>query len=153
MRRLLLSNVGAESIAFNRWYILLRSLNRWWGRLFGGIARGICWRFFYLSLFKQPLVQVWIGIRLTPCVMSSVLIDGQQDLAIAGNRKVLLTIYENAGHDAWSQTYANPDLYEWLFEQRQIKEAPTDPTSNATKQPPPPTIERTKQNVPPIESN
>ncbi len=29
-----------------------------------------------------------------------------------------LTIYPDAGHDAWTETYNNPDLYEWLLHQR-----------------------------------
>ncbi len=30
-----------------------------------------------------------------------------------GNAK--LTIYKNCGHDAWSQTYANRDVFDWLL--------------------------------------
>ena len=33
-----------------------------------------------------------------------------------GNAK--LTVYPRTGHDAWSETYANPALYEWLAAQR-----------------------------------
>lgn len=34
-----------------------------------------------------------------------------------------LTIYPDAGHDAWTETYNNPEFYEWLLEQkRTIKE-------------------------------
>lgn len=29
-----------------------------------------------------------------------------------------LTIYPEAGHDAWTATYENPAMYEWLLEQR-----------------------------------
>jgi predicted peptidase len=29
-----------------------------------------------------------------------------------------LTIYPEAGHDAWTETYNNPKLYEWLLEQK-----------------------------------
>lgn len=32
--------------------------------------------------------------------------------------KVTLTIYPDATHDAWTRTYANPDLYEWLLQHR-----------------------------------
>lgn len=28
-----------------------------------------------------------------------------------------LTIYPDAGHDSWTETYANPELYTWLLEQ------------------------------------
>lgn len=33
-----------------------------------------------------------------------------------GNAK--LTIYPNAGHDSWTQSYENQELYDWLLEQR-----------------------------------
>jgi predicted peptidase len=36
----------------------------------------------------------------------------------SGNRTVKLTAYKGVGHDAWSATYANPSLYEWMFKQR-----------------------------------
>jgi predicted peptidase len=36
-----------------------------------------------------------------------------------GNPK--LTIYPEAGHDSWTETYDNPALYEWLLEQRRKK--------------------------------
>lgn len=28
------------------------------------------------------------------------------------------TVYPDAGHDSWTQSYNNPELYEWLLEQR-----------------------------------
>lgn len=33
-----------------------------------------------------------------------------------GNPK--FTIYEGVGHDSWTQTYENPEFYEWLFAQQ-----------------------------------
>lgn len=30
---------------------------------------------------------------------------------------VNFTVYEDAGHDSWSETYDNPRLYEWLLQQ------------------------------------
>ncbi|MDO5580655.1 MAG: prolyl oligopeptidase family serine peptidase [Planctomycetia bacterium] len=36
----------------------------------------------------------------------------------AGGKKVELTLYKNVGHDSWTRTYANPDLYEWLLQQK-----------------------------------
>ncbi len=32
-----------------------------------------------------------------------------------------LTIYPEAGHDSWTETYNNPDFYEWLLEQKRDK--------------------------------
>ncbi len=35
-----------------------------------------------------------------------------------GNERARLTLYENAGHDSWTETYNNPALYEWLLAHR-----------------------------------
>lgn len=32
-----------------------------------------------------------------------------------------LTVYPEAGHDSWTETYDNPALYDWLLEQRRSK--------------------------------
>jgi predicted peptidase len=32
-----------------------------------------------------------------------------------GVRDVKLTVYPDAQHDCWTQTYANPDLYAWFL--------------------------------------
>ncbi|HLH53471.1 MAG TPA: dienelactone hydrolase family protein [Verrucomicrobiae bacterium] len=32
-----------------------------------------------------------------------------------GTRDVKLTVYPEAGHDAWTETYKNPELYDWLL--------------------------------------
>ena len=34
----------------------------------------------------------------------------------AGNQNAQLTTYPNVGHNAWTKTYANPKLYQWLLE-------------------------------------
>jgi predicted peptidase len=35
-----------------------------------------------------------------------------------GVKEVKLTVYLEAGHDAWTETYKNPDLYKWLLEHK-----------------------------------
>jgi predicted esterase len=35
---------------------------------------------------------------------------------------VKFTVYDDAGHDAWTRTYENPELYEWLLRQRRDAE-------------------------------
>jgi predicted peptidase len=35
-----------------------------------------------------------------------------------GGKKVKLTVYPDAEHDAWTRTYADPAVWEWLFAQR-----------------------------------
>jgi dipeptidyl aminopeptidase/acylaminoacyl peptidase len=34
------------------------------------------------------------------------------------------TIYPETGHDAWTETYANPQVYEWLLEQKRAAKKP-----------------------------
>jgi len=36
-------------------------------------------------------------------------------LKAAGVKDVELTVYPEADHDSWSQTYANEQLYEWFL--------------------------------------
>ena len=40
---------------------------------------------------------------------------------------IKLTVYPEAGHDSWTETYENPALYDWLLGQRRglIVEDPT----------------------------
>jgi predicted peptidase len=35
-----------------------------------------------------------------------------------GDGDVKFTVYPEAGHDSWTETYANPELYEWLLQQK-----------------------------------
>jgi predicted peptidase len=39
---------------------------------------------------------------------------------------VKFTLYPDAGHDAWTETYANPQVYEWLLEQKRTTQKPPD---------------------------
>ena len=32
-----------------------------------------------------------------------------------GNTEVELTVYPEAGHDSWTETYNNPKLYDWFL--------------------------------------
>jgi predicted peptidase len=36
------------------------------------------------------------------------------------NGNVKLTIYPEAGHDSWTETYSSPDFYKWLLEQKRM---------------------------------
>ncbi len=35
---------------------------------------------------------------------------------------VQLTVYPEAGHDSWTETYNNPKLYEWFLSHRRAKD-------------------------------
>jgi predicted peptidase len=36
----------------------------------------------------------------------------------SGNLNAKLTVYPEALHDSWTETYENPGFYEWLLKQR-----------------------------------
>lgn len=38
----------------------------------------------------------------------------------SGNEKVKFTIYPESGHDSWTTTYENPELYNWFLSQRRV---------------------------------
>lgn len=66
-------------------------------------------------------VPVWAfhGDRddVVPSVQSVAMVKAVQDCG--GDAR--LTLYPDVGHDAWSETYANPGLYEWLLRHRRAK--------------------------------
>ncbi|NUQ65596.1 MAG: prolyl oligopeptidase family serine peptidase [Pirellulales bacterium] len=39
-----------------------------------------------------------------------------------------LTAYPEAGHDSWTETYNNPELYEWLLQQKRVQKKPEAPS-------------------------
>lgn len=41
----------------------------------------------------------------------------------AGLQDVKLTVYPEAGHDSWTETYNNPELYEWLLKHQRTGES------------------------------
>jgi len=41
------------------------------------------------------------------------------DALLACGGDVRYTLYPEAGHDAWTETYSDPELYTWLLAQRQ----------------------------------
>jgi predicted peptidase len=36
----------------------------------------------------------------------------------AGGKQIRLTVYPGVGHNSWSPTYDNPEVYQWLLAQR-----------------------------------
>lgn len=60
-----------------------------------------------------------------PLERSQEMVDALQ--RCGGN--VRLTIYPNAGHDSWTRTYSNPELYMWLFAQRRSAPVSSEGTS------------------------
>ncbi|QHT61161.1 prolyl oligopeptidase family serine peptidase [Paenibacillus lycopersici] len=63
---------------------------------------------------KETPVWVFHGAKddVVPLSESEKMVDALQ--AIGGNVK--LTVYPEADHDSWTETYENPELYEWLLQ-------------------------------------
>lgn len=77
------------------------------------------------SLIKN--VPIWAFHSSDDTVVS---VNGSREMvdalkAINGNIKY--TEYQNSGHDCWTMTYSNPDLYSWLFRQDKAGELPQVP--------------------------
>lgn len=54
---------------------------------------------------KDPVVRIGSAQAMVEAIKTA-----------GGNVK--FTIYPEAGHDAWTETYDNPELYQWLLEQK-----------------------------------
>jgi predicted peptidase len=67
---------------------------------------------------KLAQMPIWIfhGAKdpVVPLAHDQAMFDA---LKAAGNH-AKFTIYPNAKHDAWTETYNNPELYQWLLEQK-----------------------------------
>lgn len=70
-------------------------------------------------------------LRLLPIKVPAWVFHGAKDTTVPVERSqqmvealkqagssVKFTVYPEAGHDSWTETYANPELYRWLLEQR-----------------------------------
>ena len=56
--------------------------------------------------------------NVVPPSRSEAMVDAIQK---AGGTKVKLTIYPKAGHDSWTKTYDNPEVYTWLLSHQRAK--------------------------------
>ena len=67
---------------------------------------------------RFPHLPVWVfrgaKDRVVPPERSQKMVDALKEHG--GN--VQLTIYPEAGHDSWTETYDNPELYDWLLKQK-----------------------------------
>ena len=77
-----------------------------WGDFFAGFPERVC-------LLKHVPVWAFHGAQDTvvPLAGSQVLVD--KILECGGD--VRLTIYPDAAHDSWTETYDNPELYTWFL--------------------------------------
>jgi len=73
---------------------------------------------------RSPNLPVWAfhGAKdpVVPLRRSEEMVEALRQ--IGGNVK--LTVYPEAGHDSWTETYDNPELYEWLLKQKRTSGEP-----------------------------
>ena len=50
--------------------------------------------------------------KIVPLEKSEIMVNAMK----AAGAKIKFTIYPEAGHDSWSETYNNPELYNWFLE-------------------------------------
>lgn len=75
----------------------------------------------YVKRLKNVPTWVFHGAKdpVIPLAESQRLVDTLRE---AGG-KVRFTIYPEAEHDAWTETYSNPELFEWLLKQQRAGHA------------------------------
>jgi predicted peptidase len=69
---------------------------------------------------KDMPIWVFHGAKdeTVPASRSEAMVKALKD---AGSDKVKFTLYPDAGHNAWTPTYNNPDVWKWLLEQKRGK--------------------------------
>ena len=57
-----------------------------------------------------------VGDSIVPCHTTISMVDKIKKIS---QEDIRITIYPDNSHDAWTQTYKNPKIYDWLLEKRQ----------------------------------
>lgn len=91
--------------------------------LFAAVAP-ICGGGARFTACRMKDVPVWAfhGAKdpVVPLARSQEMVDALKE---CGAKEVKFTVYPEAGHDAWTQTYENPEFYNWLL-QHHLDKAP-----------------------------
>ena len=71
---------------------------------------------------KLKDMPIWVfhgdADRVVPISSSQRMVDAVKE---AGNEQIEFTIYKDVGHDSWTETYANKDLYSWFLKHQRSK--------------------------------
>jgi predicted peptidase len=108
---------GLSMGGFGSWY-----LGTLWPERFAAVAPicggGLVFHGFPRRVERLKDKPVWAfhGAKddVVPLVESQKLVDALRENGGA----VKFTVYPNAGHDSWTETYNNPELYDWFLSQR-----------------------------------
>jgi len=103
---------GLSMGGFGTWSLAIETPER-----FAAVAP-ICGGGFPYLAFRMKKVPVWAfhgaDDEVVPLYESERMVTAVNE---AGGR-ARLTVYPDVGHDAWTQTYENPALYDWLLSHR-----------------------------------
>jgi len=109
---------GLSMGGFGTWELAIKYPNR-----FAAIAP-ICGggNFHLADVLKDLPIWVFHGAKdnVVPLKSSQEMVDALEK--VGGNVK--FTIYPMAGHDSWTETYNNPELYEWFLKQKRKTNMP-----------------------------
>ncbi|OGU76747.1 MAG: phospholipase [Ignavibacteria bacterium RBG_16_34_14] len=75
-----------------------------------------------VSVLKDLPVWVFHGAKDNVVPLSSA--QEMVDVLEKAGGNVKFTIYPEAGHDSWTETYNNPELYEWFIKQKRTSTIP-----------------------------
>lgn len=67
---------------------------------------------------KMKDTPVWVFHGAKDSAVSIAKSEAMVDALKKIDGKVKFTIYPEAGHDSWTETYNNPEVYKWLLEQK-----------------------------------
>ena len=75
----------------------------------------ICGGFRLEQASKLVDIPIWVfhGVK-DPVVPAKLSIDMVAAIQVAGGKKIRLTLYPEAYHDSWTETYDNEELYKWF---------------------------------------
>jgi predicted peptidase len=107
---------GLSMGGFGTWSLLAHDAGRF------AAAIPICGGGSRIGLARVGKLPIWAfhgeADPVVPLDETTRLIDA---LKTRGNDNVKLTTYPGVGHDSWTQTYDNPEVWEWLFAQRRVR--------------------------------
>lgn len=103
---------GLSRGAYGAWQVAIQNPSKFASlTLISGVSPG-----FYVKWLKDTPIWVFHGEDddVIPVSESDNVVKELKD----NGQNVRYTRYPNTGHDAWTQTFDNPELFEWMLEQR-----------------------------------
>ena len=67
---------------------------------------------------KLARLPIWVFHGAKDSVVRIASENAMVEALKAAGANVKFTVYPDAGHDVWTETYNNPELYEWLLQQK-----------------------------------